>query len=934
MERITLFLEKRYRLVAFIGLAVLIAGIIMAGRISIVTDAKEMLPQSNPYVKSFNEITEVFSSATLLITIEGDDRQEMIAAAGEIGSAIESDPELREYVQAVNLRVDRDFLYTWALMTQDTEDLEKSLRLFSDYSLAGFLRHFNDNLEDTYAGDDAEDEVNSSLEEREAADFLASMEQAAVILRRSLEDPESYPLEAAASKAADLFLVGDTWSFDREGSMLIFSVVPDFQIDDMKGTMALMSRVRTILDEAGSSRPELTFGYAGDVAQNYDEQIALGSDSVIPSVIALLVILLLFFFSFEKIRLVVMAVAALVLGIVATLLAVSLSIGSLNILTSFFAVLLIGLGIDFGIHFITNFDRYRGEGLSPIESIASTYRSVGNAILLGALTTTVAFFSLALTDSIAIREFGLVAGTGVLLTLISELIVLPALVLLFPARREDKHRLPVFRYSGIGRLGSTMVAWRWPVLFITAGLLLFLTPKMQLLEFVYDMGEVGPQQSLSVKTQEKIEDKFSLSPFPVMIAADSLEETRMLTEKVKEVSMVAAVGSASDIVREPEVQEANLAAIGKYRESYASSASGPIPPLEYEDLLYEIQRLEWNMIELGDLAVAALGEGNMVQKQRDAMIREIIGAEVGKPGREAFQELIGTLESGFPAGEASVAGNEDAGAALSPDITETAARLQQFQLVFAAEMDKRARQLLSPERRLTINDIPANMRSDMVSADGQSFLITVSPDRVVSEKEGLFRFRKAMEEIDPGFTGTIPIFVEFTESVASEVGRATIYIASVFILLMLITFRSLKYTLIASLSLSSAVLMMFGLFPLMGIRFNATNVMILPLIFGLGIAFQIHIIHRFLQEKDIGRAVLYSGKGVLLSALTTMIGFGSLGLVGSMEAARQLGLMLLVGIGFCLAVTFTLLPALLSFTRFRTVDGLFFTQIKPEGEIV
>ena len=172
-----------------------------------------------------------------------------------------------------------------------------------------------------------------------------------------------------------------------------------------------------------------------------------------------------------------------------------------------------------------------------------------------------------------------------------------------------------------------------------------------------------------------------------------------------------------------------------------------------------------------------------------------------------------------------------------------------------------------------------------------------------------------MEEIDPGFTGTIPIFVEWTKSITSEVGRATVLIAAVFFILMLITFRNLLYTLIASISLAAAAIIMFALFPLIGIQFNAMNLMIMPLIFGLGIAFQIHIIHRFLQVGSLEEAIRLSGKGVLLSGLTTMIGFGSLGLVGAMKAAQQLGVMLFIGIGINLLITFTLLPALLSFGR-------------------
>lgn len=890
MKKTALWLLRRYRLVVLLALVVTAASVLCAGRIRIVTDAKEMLPQDNPYVQSFNRITEDFSSATLLITVEGEDRRDMIDAARSLAEAIQGDFEMAGLIETVNLQVDREFLYRWALMMQDSADLEKTLRLFEDFSAAGFFRLYNDNLEDTYSGEEGEDEIDSSREERETAGFLAGIGEAATLMRLSLEDPSAYPPEATAGEVADFFLTGDTWNFDRRGSMLVFSIVPAFQIDDIEETMVLMEKLDGYLQEAGKAWPGLIFGYAGDVPQNYDEQIALGSDAVLPSILALLVILVLFLFSFRSIRVVVMAIASLILGILATVLVVALTIGSLNLLTSLFAVLLIGLGIDFGIHFITNYDRFRGEGMENPKAISATYRSAGKAVALGAIATAIAFFSLLLTGSPAIRQFGAVAGTGVLLTLGSELIVLPALILLFPESHERKRRLPVISYRGLGVMGGKMKGkGRWIVPAIVLICLALLVPNLGRLGFVYDLSELGPQNSVSVRTQRKIEEKFGLSPLPVMVSTKSLEEARRLTEEVKEVPSVGAVSSVTELIREEAVQDKNLLILAENRAQWQPSVPGPLSDTAYEDLLYEIQRLEWNMIEIGDLSVTALGEGNMVQMQRDEMIREVLGAETGEPGREVFRRLLRRLET--------VEGREG---------------FEDFQKAFAEELNRRARLLLSPDRRLTEEDIPVELRGDMLSADKSSYLLVVSPDSDSTTKEGLHRFRAAMEEIDPGFTGTIPIFVEWTHSISSEVGKATALIALVFTLLMLVSFRSIQHTLIASACLGSAALLMFGLFPPLGIRFNATNIMILPLIFGLGIAFQIHIIHRFLQVGDVETALERSGKGVLLSGLTTMIGFGSLGLIGAMKAAQQLGLMLFVGIGINLIIAFTLLPALLS----------------------
>lgn len=880
--------ERYHKVIIALALVICIAAVLSTERLEIITDAKQMLPQSNPYVQSFNRISEDFSSATLLLSVEGEERLEMIEAARFLADSIRKDPEAADMIEAVNLHLDKDFLYSWAMLIQNTEEREKTLKLLSEYTLTGFLRAFNDNLEDTYSGDEAEDEIDTSWEERELSTFFSSVARAVQGVEQSLEQPGTLSPEQSAEAFADLMLIGDSWNFDPRGEMLLFSVVPSFQIDDIDATVALMERIVEHISASEAQWPHLRFSYAGDVPQNYDEQIALGSDALIPSLVALLLITLLFLFSFRNIRTVMMALFALFVGILSTVLLVSWTIGSLNMLTSFFAVLLIGLGIDFGIHFVTSLDHFRSKGMGKAEAVASTYRSVGLSITLGALTTALAFFSLLLTESLAMKEFGFVAGCGVLLTLVSELLLLPALVFLFPQAREERRRLPLIGFGRLASLADLMQGKsRWCVITLAALLSALAVGQFQNVEFQYDMNELGPQKSVSVQSQRRIQKQFGLSPLPVMLSVDSLEEARRITEEVKELSSVAAVSSPADLIPPLSQQREALAEIEQVR--IAPRTVETLNQGDLEDLLYEIQRLEWNMIEIGDLSVTAMGQGNMVQKQRDRIVREILGAEVGAPGMEVFQGLIETIKR-----EQSLDG------------------LNRFQSAFGDAIQKRARRLLSARRPMTLSDIPEELRSDMVSDDGKHFLIGVSPDESTATKAGLFAFRRAMDEIDPGFTGTVPIFVEWTRSISREIVSTTVSIAIIFIMLMLISFRSIAYTLIGSFSLLASALLMFGLFPLLGIQFNVTNIMVMPLIFGLGIAFQIHIIKRFIQEGSLSSALHHSGKGVLLSGLTTLIGFGSLALVGAMKAAQQLGLMLFVGIGINLLISFTLLPALLA----------------------
>ena len=108
---------------------------------------------------------------------------------------------------------------------------------------------------------------------------------------------------------------------------------------------------------------------------------------------------------------------------------------------------------------------------------------------------------------------------------------------------------------------------------------------------------------------------------------------------------------------------------------------------------------------------------------------------------------------------------------------------------------------------------------------------------------------------------------------------------------------------------------MLGIYPLSGLKLDFINIAVIPLVIGMGIDFGIHIAHRFKVEQDIETTYRYTGKAVFLSAFTTMIGFGSLGLIGSFPSIRSMGSILFFGIASCLATAIILLPALLAFGK-------------------
>jgi predicted RND superfamily exporter protein len=138
------------------------------------------------------------------------------------------------------------------------------------------------------------------------------------------------------------------------------------------------------------------------------------------------------------------------------------------------------------------------------------------------------------------------------------------------------------------------------------------------------------------------------------------------------------------------------------------------------------------------------------------------------------------------------------------------------------------------------------------------------------------------------------------------------------IFFLVLNFRDFRYVVFASVPLIVGLIWMAGIYPLLGQKLNIINIAVIPLVIGMGIDFGIHLAHRFRIEQNIETVYRYTGKGVFLSAFTTMIGFGSLGLIGKFGSVNSMGRILFVGILMCLLTALLVLPALLTLDKKKT----------------
>jgi predicted exporter len=221
-----------------------------------------------------------------------------------------------------------------------------------------------------------------------------------------------------------------------DGNYLIF-LKPRRPPQDIRFSKRLMAAMQVMEAEAlqaahqqlGPFSAQPTISHTGGYPIAVNDEVTTKKDIKVSLVTSIIGVLTLFGVCFRTMRTLVHVTIPLGMGIVWTLGLAGLLFGRLNLLTCIFSCVLIGLGIDFAIHFINRFYSTAKISQSLEHRLAATYRETGAGIIIGALTTAAAFMSIGISDFKGFRELGVMTGADILLCLAAMLLVLPALLI-------------------------------------------------------------------------------------------------------------------------------------------------------------------------------------------------------------------------------------------------------------------------------------------------------------------------------------------------------------------------------------------------------------------------------------------------------------------------------------------------------------------------
>ncbi len=625
--------------------------------------------------------------------------------------------------------------------------------------------------------------------------------------------------------------------------------------------------LRELIAQIQSKHPQTKIGLTGLPIMEADEMHASQSSMLWASVVSMIGVGLLFIAGFGGLRHAMLANLILLIGMAWAFGYVTLTVGHLNILSVTFTVTMIGIGIDYGIYYVARYLQLRTEKLECEPALLETSRGAGPAITTGALTTAVAFFTAGLTSFTGVAELGIIAGGGILLCAIAELTLLPAAIALM-----DR--------SGWGvRMPSPLPIHKWVAPFIKLPrLTLAATGVMTALLGVgmsrlwYDnnllnMQAVGLE---SVELERRLLSECNQSVWYALSIADNREQLLARKAKfnalptVERTEEIVSLMPVDDEVKQPIIQRIN----------------DHLADLPERPPMIEIHRPE----KLGE----ALGQ-----------LQELI-VRTGRAEKCARQlEQIRHLLRIMPP--------EDCYRSISL-----------FQQHMAGDLLSRLhvlRQVANPDPP-QLSDLPASLVHRFVGHHGRH-LLKIYGKGNIWDTEALTHFVADVRSVDPQVTGNPLQAHEASHEMMGSYQEAAVYSLIVIIGVLVMNFRSLTLSLIAAFPLAAGVLQSFGLFGYLDIPLNPANMIALPLILGIGVDYGVHIVHEFRECRGPYRMSPGTAVAVLVDALTTIVGFGSL-MIASHQGLQSLGRVLTISVTCCLFSSLVMLPALLSWiTRNR-----------------
>lgn len=843
-------------------LVAIVSGVYVSRNLGMNTDTAEMLSEDLPFRINLKRYNESFPQDidTLLIVLNAPTPEQVRVATENLAARLKQDTT--NFYDVYSPRVD-DFTARNGLLYQTIPELERitdSLaaaqplitRISRDPSLFAFADVLTSAVDELDKGRNIElrpvlNGVNATLEAR-----LKDSP-------RALSWQTMFSGEAQKNTYQELIIIKPRLDFSQ--------LFPAEQ-----SIAALHAAAESVgITETSPIRLRIT----GEVALAEEELNSSLRGMEYAGIITFVLVGIVLFFAMRNGGYILNVLVCLLMGLILTATFATATVGHLNLISIAFAVLYIGLGADFAIHFLLRYREVLENNHSPSEAIHISGGDAGAALTACTVTNAIGFYAFIPTDYSGVAELGIISGTGMIISLLVTLVIGPALLRYLPRKNVAK---PATK-SSVGRVLEFSLKWHKLTYAITLVATIAALAILPQVRFDYNLLNMQDPKGGAVQTFRELLAEPDLSPWYIAVLANNPQETENLAKRLADLPEVNKVVTILDFV--PTQQEEKFSLIQEMALTIGPITATPPPQIritsdavlaeQYKALRGLIQALDRFIANRPDHPSAATASTlKTTLTHLFAQLDKISNDEKSKRLHAIEDDLLAmlplALQSLRTATEANVFGEED---------------------------------------------LPAAFK-DRWHSDAGGYRLAVYPVEDLTDNDALRRFVRSVQQVAPHAIGVPVISLEAGEAVVQAFIQAFSLALIGVVVILLALLRSIKYTLLVLLPLLLSSLFTAAFTILLDVPFNFANIIALPLLLGLGIDSSLHMVYRSINNELVSEVLIHTStaRAIFYSALTALVDFASL-MLSSHLGTASMGILLTVGLAFTLICTLVILPALL-----------------------
>ncbi len=650
--------------------------------------------------------------------------------------------------------------------------------------------------------------------------------------------------------------------------------------DGFRPTEAAIDKLHALLAELAPAFPGVRFEVTGSEAMDGEELVTVADDASLTTSLSFVAVALVLVWGLNAAGLVVAVLITLACGLAWTAAFAVAFVGSLNLISVCFAVLFIGMGVDFGIQFAMRYREELAHVPDRAAALSAAAQGVGGALILAAIGAAICFFAFVPTSYLGLAQLGVIAGFSMGVALLANLTVLPALLSRLRAPRSLSARRQRVQAHESSVLARFVAHGQKPIM--VCALLAVVSGVVLLPRVEFDLNPLNLKDphSPAVEAWRRLATSVDSSPYTADVLATSLDDAVKRAARLRALKEVDKAITLADYV--PTEQSEKLEIIDGMRASSGALLATPskAPPPSAAVEAAAVERLLANITA----ASAKLGEGEL--KSSAARLTEAF---------EQLRKAEGWPQQSLPAVRALLLG----------DLPQAITRLKGLLAAGPVEL----------------KDIPPDIAQRYVAADGRA-RVEIYPRENLNDNAAMRRFARAVTALEPQATGAPVELVAGSHAVIEACVQASLLALLLTIIMHVFVLRGVLDALLVAAPLVLAMLLTVATSVLCNIPLNFANIIALPLLIGLNNAYGAYLVIRRKHASDIRHLLDTSTpRAVLFSGLTAVASFGTLA-ASKHPGMAGMGVLIALSLGYALLCALVVLPALMAALERRQVTTL------------